>query len=133
MCWAPLPNPIIEEEPARSVRIWKLFRCRCDSRKRIREIELRLALQLYPQAEALKRRPVCVFKQFFLGLHGLAQSQTISWAMSLPTQVRIGLGAFFAFGNPTLGSLQVARPRVSERGYRKVSNIITRTKTGKPK
>jgi len=38
------------------------------------------------------------------------------------------LGAFSAFGNPTLGSLKVARPG----GYRKVSNFITRTKTGKP-
>jgi hypothetical protein len=39
-----------------------------------------------------------------MGLHDLAQSQTLSWAMSLPTQARIGLGAFSAFGYPTLGS-----------------------------
>jgi len=49
--------------------------------------------------------------------------------MSLPTQARIVLVALSAFGNPTLGSLKVARPW----GYRKVSNFMTRTKTGKPK
>jgi hypothetical protein len=33
MCRAPLPNPTFEEKPARSARIWKLFRRQCDSRK----------------------------------------------------------------------------------------------------
>jgi hypothetical protein len=46
--------------------------------------------------------------------------------MSLPTQARIGSGAFSAFGTPTLGSLKVARTRMSVWGYRKVSNFITR-------
>ena len=64
----------------------------------------------------------------FQGFTALAQSQTLYRAMSLPTRARIVLGAFSAFGNPTLGSLKVARPW----GYRKVSNYITRTKTGKP-
>jgi hypothetical protein len=37
-------------------------------------------------------------------------------SMNLRSQARIVLGAFSAFGNPTLGSLKVARPRMSERG-----------------
>ena len=50
------------------------------------------------------------------GLHAPAQSQTLPGAMSLPTQARNGLGAYSAFGTPTLGSLKVARPSMSLRG-----------------
>jgi hypothetical protein len=67
-------------------------------------------------------------RSIFMGLHAQAQSQTLRRAMSLRVYARSLFGAFSAFGNPTLGSLKVARPG----GYRKVSNFITRTKTGKP-
>ena len=53
------------------------------------------------------------------GLHAPAQSQTLPGAMSLPTQARNGLGAYSAFGTPTLGSLKVARPRISVGGLKK--------------
>jgi hypothetical protein len=44
------------------------------------------------------------------------RNRTLCRAVSLPTWARIGLGAFSAFGKPTLGSLDVARSRVSEGG-----------------
>jgi len=37
-------------------------------------------------------------RSIFQGFTALAQSQTLPGAMSLPTQARIGLGAFSAFG-----------------------------------
>jgi hypothetical protein len=49
-------------------------------------------------------------RSIFKGLHALAQSQTLCLAMSLRSGARSLLGAFSAFGNPTLGSLKVARP-----------------------
>ena len=55
--------------------------------------------------------------------------RTLCRTMSLSSWARIGLGDPSAFGYPTLGSLKVAQPG----GYRKVSNFITRTKTGKQK
>ena len=55
-------------------------------------------------------------RSIFTSFTALAQSQTLPGAMSLPTRARIGLGVFSAFGNPTLGSLKVAQPRMSVRG-----------------
>jgi hypothetical protein len=57
------------------------------------------------------------------------RGRTLYRAMSLPSWVRIGLGDLSAFGYPSLGSLKKSRPEC----YRKVSNFITRTKTGKQK
>jgi hypothetical protein len=55
-----------------------------------------------PTGRRLKTSGLLAFlRSIFKGLHALAQSQTLRRAMSLPTQARIGLGAFSAFGNPT--------------------------------
>ena len=100
----------------------------------LREIELSSTLRLYQQADASKRRPVCIYTRYF---PGFARSFQVSNSLRRDVSTNPGakrLGCFFCLWHPDSRESQSrASWNVRWGGYRKVLNFITRTKTGKPK